>query len=198
MTRLKGSMVFGVGMLCLVAATMIRGAADPNDVRTHEPTRIALIDMARVFKTSVFFEKKREALKEKITESETAAKTQLAEINRLTQGLSTLEKGTEERADLEGRLKRKQAEFDEFRKGESRRFLKEESQIYRDTYERVASEVARHSREHGFDLVIRHNPDPMTETDPQKLLQSMNRMVIYENGLDITEEIIAALKDNAN
>ena len=62
-------------------------------------------------------------------------------------------------------------------------------------YRVAAREIAAYAQSHRIDLVIRHNSEPLNDEDPQKLLQSLNREVVYENKLDITDEIIAGMAE---
>ena len=197
MTKMMSGMLFGLGIALVVCGTSFRSAtADPTEAKpgAANPARIALVDMAKVFKTSRMFETKREALKREITESEESAKSMLAVLQQMKKKYDTLDKGTEERDELEKQLKIKSAEFEAFRKDLSAKFVKKESKIYLEVYDAVTTEVSNYARANDIDLVIRHQSDPINDEDPQKLLQNMNRQIVYENGLDITEEIIAAMK----
>jgi Skp family chaperone for outer membrane proteins len=197
MSKMMSGMLFGFGIALVVCGTSFRSAtADPTEAKpgAAKPTRIALVDMAKVFKTSRMFETKRDALKREISESEDSAKSMVAVLQQLKMKYDTLEKGTEERDELEKQLKAKSAEFEKYRRDVSAKFLKKESKIYLEVYEAATAEVSNHARAHDIDLVIRFTSDPLDEEDPQKLLQGMNRQVIYDNGLDITDEIIAAMK----
>jgi Skp family chaperone for outer membrane proteins len=195
MARMVPGLFFAFGIVgLLVAATARNATADPRDDEPEgHATRIALIDMARVFKTSREFERKRDELKEEITaEEETARKLQNG-VTELQRRFDTSEIGTEEHLDLEKALKRKTGEFEAYRQKAQRTFLKKESAIYLEIYQQVAAEIAKYAENHGIDLVIRFNSEPIKLEDPQKLLESMNRQVVYENRLDITDEIIVAV-----
>lgn len=197
MSKMMSGMLFGLGIALVVSGTTLRSAtADPTGAKRDaaQPTRIALVDMAKVFKSSRLFETRRDVLKREIMESEETAKSMLVALQQMKKRYDALDKGAEERDELEKQLKIKFTELETYRKDESARFLKKESEIYLEVYDVVSSEVANHARAHGIDLVIRFNIEPIKDEDPKKLLQNMNRQVIYENGLDITDEIIAALK----
>ena len=118
------------------------------------------------------------------------------QIQLMTRKLELLENGSDERRQTETQIKRQQEEFEEFRIVKSRDFLKEESAIYREVYGIVTNAVASYAQAHSIDLVMRHNTEnPMNENDPKKLLESMNKQVVYDNNLDITEAIVTAVND---
>ena len=194
MVKALTCMLLGMAVLWIVGGTTGRNAtADPRPANKG-PTRIALIDMAKLFQTSRSFENKRNALKQQISSSEETAKVMSAELTQMKQKYDSLEKGAEDRADLEKRMKVLNAEYEKYTKAESQKFQKGESKIYHEVYELANAAVAKYSREHEIDLVIRFNAEPFKEEeDLQKLTQSMNRQIVYENGLDITDAIIEAM-----
>lgn len=193
MSKASSWMVFGLGVGMLVSSMCNRQATAVPRPDTAEPTHLALIDMAKVFKQSKMFESKRDALKQQISESEEVARTKRAALERLNKSLEGLEKGTEDRTEVERLVKKSNDEFETYRREESAKFLKAESTIYREVYELATSEVAKYCRDHGIDVVIRFNGEPLPVDKPQELLQSMNRQIVYENGLDITDEIVVAV-----
>lgn len=192
MLKVMAGVFLGLGIVFL-AGSMPGRVANAVPTTGDRPTRVALVDMAKIFKTSRAFESKRDALKRKIAESTETVKTMAAEIQQKKKRWETLERGSDERAELEEELKSKVAEFEKFRHGETQRFQKIESEIYREVYDLASEEITGYAKSHEIDLVLRFNSEPIDE-DPQKALQGMNRQIVYENGLDITEEIIAALK----
>ena len=194
MAKTVSGMLFGLGVLLVVCSIANRGATADPKAASAPPTRVALIDMAKVFKNSRLFLSKRDALKRQITETEESAKSTQTELLQMKKRLDALEQGTDKRADLEVTLKTKTAEFEKFRQSAQKRFLKLEAEIYREIYDLITTTVANHAREHDIDLVVRFKSDPIAEDDPAKMLEEFNRLVIYETGLDITDEIIAAIK----
>lgn len=191
MSKMMSGMLFGLGIAVVVSGATFRSAtADPTEAKPGavRPTRIAVIDMARVFKSSRIFKTKSDAMTRRFLESAESTKSRQAAIEQMKTELDSLDKGADERADLAVEIKLKLAEFEIYRKDETARLRKQESEMFREVYEVVSAKVAAYSRAHGIDLVIRFQSEPITD------LESMNRQVVYENGLDITDDIIVALK----
>jgi hypothetical protein len=68
--------------------------------------------------------------------------------------------------------------------------------MYVEAYGLIADAVAAYAKSHEIDLVIRFNSENIDATkQPNQLLESLNRSVVYENNLDITEAIIAAVNE---
>ena len=44
-----------------------------------------------------------------------------------------------------------------------------------------------------FRLVINFSSDPVDQKETAKAMQMMSRQILYQNGLDITEEVIQAV-----
>ena len=199
MSRENTLMVFG--LVCIsffVGLTNQRTTANPsirNGVVGSEPSRIALIDMAKVFKTSAFFDRRRDQLKEKIAGSETEAKKMAADIKALQNKLTRFEKGSDDAKEVEGELKRKTEEFEGFRKKTQEDILKAEAVIYHETYTLVETAVKDYAKLHAIDLVLRFNSEPLDDQDPQKLIQGMNRQVVFHREMDITDPIIEMVNE---
>ncbi|HND56000.1 MAG TPA: OmpH family outer membrane protein, partial [Pirellulaceae bacterium] len=66
----------------------------------------------------------------------------------------------------------------------------QEAKIYFNTYNEIYNQVQEFAERYGISLVLRHNNVAM---DPQKrdtVLQGVNRAIVYQRQLDITDEII--------
>jgi Skp family chaperone for outer membrane proteins len=157
--------------------------------------RLALIDMAHVFKNSKEFTDRREQLKKEIEASDQKSKKLAAEIMAVQLQAKAAKPGSPEKAALERRQIKLAAEYQAYRQTEQARFLEKEAAIYKDTYLKVQDVVAEHSRKHGYPMVIRFNRSGVDAAkDPKEILNSMNRLVIhYDRTRDITDAVLAEL-----
>ena len=114
----------------LVPSAVVRGdgAAAPA---TDEPHKIALIDMARVFKQYKKFEALREELKGELTKSEDRFKAMAEVIKKETVELKGFKEGSEEYARVEKSLLTHTSQTDAFRKSQQRELIRKEAQIYK-------------------------------------------------------------------
>ena len=197
MNRMLSGLFYGLGIVVfasVINGTRVKAEPEKDTARKRPPTCVAVIDMSKVFKASRDFETRREELKSKIGEAEVAAKEMQSAIQLLKTSSDKLEKGSEEKAEVDRQLKQKTAEFETYRRGEAARFMKLESEIYREVYESVTAEIATYAKEHGIDLIIRCNADSLNDADtPQKIMEGIKKNVIYHHDVDITEDIIAAM-----
>ena len=180
------------GVLSLTRDAWSEPGKEPAAANT--PHKVALIDMAYVFKNYKKFETLREDLKLEIAASEEKAKMTQQETAALQAELKTFQEGSPEYTKTEKKLVQKAAEFEGFRREKSREFLKKESQIYLQVYNEVEDVVESYAKYSGYTLVMRFNREDPDNENPQQVLQNMNRQVVYyRNDDDITQKILSAL-----
>lgn len=161
------------------------------------PHKVGLIDMARVFKEYKKFENLREDLKSEIAQSDEQAKAMATELQKLQEEMKTFEQGKPEYNSLEKQLAEKASKFEAFRKVAQRDFLRKESQIYKTVYLEVVDVVKKYSEIYHYTLILRFNSEKIEGSDPQKLIQGLNRQVIFHRPDDnITDSVITYLNRN--
>jgi Skp family chaperone for outer membrane proteins len=194
MSKVPSLLLLGILVLVLGGGATGRNAtAEPKPI-SLAPTRIALIDIAKVFKASEFLSQKRGMLIQDIKESEETAKQLLAELNPMKQALDLLDQDAEERVALKEQVEEATARWESYRQAARKRLLQTESEIYVKAYELISAEVAKYAKQHGIDLVIRYSSEPMKEDNPQKIMEGLGRPIVYQNELDISDAIIEAMK----
>lgn len=163
---------------------------------SSQPHKIALIDMAYVFKNYEKFNVLREDLKKEVMASEELAKQKAEELKKLQQEMKTFQEGSPEFVAREKKFTTLAAEFETFRKATQREFIKKESQIYHTVYMDVADMVKRYAEHPQFNytLVMRFNREELDTENAQKLIEGMNRQVVYyKEEDDITDAVTDAL-----
>ena len=79
----------------------------------------------------------------------------------------------------------------------SREFLEQEAQIRYEAYQEIQQHVATFCQSYGIQLVIRFNREPIDASKPQEVQMGLNRPIVYQNSLDITQHIIDSLNPTA-
>lgn len=189
--------------VCLTAAAMVAGAwlqlsevhaQDKPAAAAASPHQVGLIDMAHVFKEYDKFKALSAALRAEVETSETQAKAALQELQQLQAQLSggTLKEGTPEYTAIEQKIVQGSTELETFRKVKQREFLRKEADIYRTVYLEVQGAVEKYARYYKYTLVMRFNRGTVENAEnPQEILQSMNRPVVYHRGEDdLTDPIL--------
>lgn len=159
------------------------------------PHKVGLIDMAHIFKNYKKFEALREDLKNEIAQSDNKAKQMATQIKQLDDQLKQMKQGSQGYLDKEKQLLQVNSDFEAFRKGAQRDFMRKESQIYKTIYLEVTDAVEKYAYHYQYTLIMRFNRDEVDGVDdPQEVLARMNRQVVYykeEN--DITVPVLEYL-----
>lgn len=155
------------------------------------PHKVGLIDMGRVFKEYKKFEDIRDSLRQEVAASEQKARTMSQTIQDLQEKMKPFKPGSPEYSKLETEVARKSSELQAFGKVLQRDLLRKETQAYKDIYLEVSKVVRMYAEHYDYTLVMRFESDPIDSADPQKLLQSLNRQVVYHRtNDDITQNIV--------
>jgi outer membrane protein len=162
------------------------------------PHKVALIDMAHIFKNYTKFDSLREDLKSEITENEGKARAMTEKMQSVAKTMQSFKEGSDEFSVQERNLAKMQAEFETFKRAAQRDLFKKESQIYHTVYKEVTDLVEKYANHKGYSLVMRFSRDELDSAEnPQALIQGMNRQVVYYRPSDdITEVILEVLNKN--
>ena len=195
---LSASAVAALALVGLYAANVSAqgskpAAAQPSATSTA-PHKVALIDMAHVFKTYEKFNNLREDLKVEVTQGEETAKAKAEVLKNLQAKMKSYQETSPEYSQTEQQLAKLSAEFETFRRAAQRDFLKKESQIYHTVYMDVADMVKKYAEFYKYTLVIRFSREDLDTDNAQKLIEGMNRQVVfYREEDDITDAVVDAL-----
>ena len=179
----------------LIGMAQAKPTSRPRKVSKGD--RIALVDMAEVFKKFEAFTDHREKLKKEVLASAATAKIQREKLTELQGDLKDAVTGSKAARQLQKDLIKKAAEYQTFRKTEQLRFLNQEAAIYKTIYMKVKKVVSEIAAKRGFTLVIRFSHKGVaTALDSKTILKRMNRLVVsYDKSIDITETVLKTLND---
>jgi Skp family chaperone for outer membrane proteins len=171
----------------------------PRAVSDEQPlpkaSDVAVLDVAKVFEKSQGFQTDLGRIKKDVEGFELVLKQAKQEYDALKQQFDALPKGSEESRKLELDLATRQANLQVEMKTKREGFLLEEAASYAKWYaslQKVVQEIAARKQ---VRLVFRNNSEGINEKDRQSVLQGVNRWIVFQDRLDITEEVIKALND---
>jgi hypothetical protein len=72
--------------------------------------------------------------------------------------------------------------------------MEREAQVYFNAYREVEAAVGRFASERRIGLVLHHNGEDMDPTQRDSIMQGINRIVVYQDRLDITGMILDQLE----
>jgi outer membrane protein len=192
------------GLVCLAGVSYFIGTAsgqgqNPKGAAAADEVvhKVGLIDMGHIFNEY----NKLKILKEEYTldmqESETKAKSMVQKIQALQAELKELKEGSPEYAEREQKFAKLTSEFDTFRKVTQKDLLRKEAKMYHTVYLEVQDAVEKVCKHYGYTLVLRFNKEDLNTNDPQKLIQGLNRQVVYHrNRDDMTGVVLKMLNQN--
>ena len=163
------------------------------------PHQVGLIDMAHVFKEYSKFKALSEALKQEVEGVDNQAKGMVEELQQLQARIKsgTLVEGSPDYNTIEQQFLTKSTELETFRKMKQREFLRKEADIYKTVYLEVQDAVQQYARIYHYTLIMRFSRDQVESAEnPQEIIQSMNRPVVYHrNRDDLTDPILKYLNE---
>lgn len=174
-----------------------QGVADePQEVVKPRPAAaVAVIDIAKVFKEHSAFKKRMAELKTMFEDFQATSKARQAEIEQLATAAKTLKTGTDPFEQETRRVQRMAVELQADATAMQRKLMKEEAEIYAAIYREVGEKVSAYARANGIRLVLRFNGDPMDTSDRNSVLVGVNNSIVFQDQLDITDEIIRRVND---
>jgi len=176
---------------CLAVAFIVPGRLRAQDVA---PFPVALVNMDKIFKTHQPLLDKLAPIKTAAVELEKNLQLRNVELETVVNKLRAAQPGSPEAQRLQQQGAKLQAELQQFMQKERGDLQKREAAIFLDLYRQLEEEVRKYAKAKGIKLVIRQQEGSLDENQPlQQILTSLNRGIIYEDGLDITEEILKAL-----
>ncbi|HVW00334.1 MAG TPA: OmpH family outer membrane protein [Planctomycetaceae bacterium] len=189
-------LVLLVGLVALGSRWFSGVQADEKPQAANEgPTRVALVDMQRLFKNYPRFAELRDDLKKRIDSEDARLKQRVEDAKALVAEAKDLPAASPERKKLEMEIQTLSKEIQAENTKLAAEFLQAEAEIYNASYRTIRAEVVRYAESRGIQLVLRFIEAEDKEGEkPNEVLQKLQAQVIYHAGLDITDEVLANLR----
>ena len=195
----------GTLQLCFTASLLAQGTGGPagaagaarTPVAPVAPraagTNVAVLDISLVFEHYPEFQTQMTELKAQVDEFEAYLKKEQAELLKERDKLQNYAAGSKEFKELEEKMTHTNTALRLKMEQQRREFLEKEARIYFDGYSQVYNVVSTLAQRNDIKLVLRFSSDSMKADDRNSVLQSVNRPVIYQKNLNITNLVIDAL-----
>ena len=170
---------------------------------------IAVVDIARVFKGHKRFLARGEEFKREMERAGEDAKTMLDAARQLQEELKRHKPGSAEHGRIQKELQEKAVDLKKFQDDLQKHMIHEQQQISLATYQSIVDEVQRIAESRGFKLVLNFSSEPidakednaglqdktmqMIQAQAMQTNQVLSRQVLYQNGLDITDDVLQAV-----
>lgn len=158
---------------------------------------VAVIDISKIFKQHARFRASLEDMKKDVEAAEAGLRKDAEEIKKMAQDLQSpgnpYAAGSPQYKQQEELIATKQAQVQLKMNLQKKEFMEREAKIYYNVYTEIEAEVKRFATRYNINLVLRYNDIDMSPDNRQQVLAGVNRAVVYQNNIDITDDILRVL-----
>ena len=160
-------------------------------------TSVTLIDINHIFKTHSQFVQAREELKGEMSKFEDYARQVQQDLVKKRDQLKDFNPGSVEYKNLEKEVAQVMSDLQVQAQLKRKELVEREAKLYFNHYKAIEYEIAAFAQANQIDLVLRFSREEMDPNKPDKVLQGVNRAVVYQQKLDITDLILENLARRA-
>jgi Skp family chaperone for outer membrane proteins len=197
---MKRTLIHAVILLAAVAvgwpllqATIGEAISQDEHPKPSQALPVAVVDVGKVFRTHEGFKRDLEQFAREVEEFRKLVAVRQVELESAQKKLQTLKPGTSDWENAQLLLSRLQTELRLFAERQQQQVASREASLYADMYGKVTAAVQRYADAHGIRLVLRAQGEAPDPRDPKSVLHAVNQSIVYQAGLDITEEILKEL-----
>lgn len=159
--------------------------------------QVGLIDMAYIFKNYEKFKAETQGLQSAAEQAEAQAQSMVAEMKNIQGQMQGLTPGSADYNGKEAKLIELQTKLQTFQQVERRDIVRKQAEVYKKIYVEVQQAVSIYAKHYEYTLIMRFNREDLEAAgDPQKIIQGMNRQVVWHRPQDdLTDPILQYLND---
>jgi Skp family chaperone for outer membrane proteins len=165
-------------------------ASAPVSAPVSAGVQVAVIDINYVFKNHQGFNARMEGIKREIESFEGELRTQQKEIVDLAQKLNEYNPSSPEYKRIEEEATRDRIDIQAKAQLKKKDILEQEAQYYFEAYQQIQAAVQAIADRHSIGLVLRFDRDVMDPNDRTSVLKGVNRAVVMQRNLDITDLVL--------
>jgi Skp family chaperone for outer membrane proteins len=156
-------------------------------------TSVVVIDVKFIFDNYTSFKTTMDSIKKEYDAFEAGVRETEASLRKQIEQLKAMQPGSPEFKQLEEQIAqtRTQVQLDINRKQKER--VDEEAKVYHRAYQAVEAEIAKFAARYGIDLVLQFSTSEIDPAKPDTVIRGLNRLVVYQNQLNITSNILQEL-----
>jgi Skp family chaperone for outer membrane proteins len=156
-------------------------------------TNVAVIDVPYIFKNFTRFKQSIDDIKKDIDDYKSVVTDQQRQLRDEAAKLELYKPGTKEYKDVEENIARMKMQFSLESAKRQKEFLEREAQVYFTAYREVERVVGEFAQRNRIGLVLRYSADEMDPNSRDSIMQGINRIVVYQDRLNITEMVLEQL-----
>lgn len=175
--------------------------ANPPAARsTGAPTAVlvAVIDVSHVFKQHEGFKARMELIKNDIKAFETDMQNQQKTIKDKAEQLKNFNPTSPEYKAIELEATRFSVDLQAQARLKRKDILEKEARQYYDAYNEIQQAIQRVCDRYNIGLVLRFDREQIDPNDRASVLKGVNRAVVFQRKLDITDHVLAEMRQIQN
>lgn len=170
-----------------------RPVAQGQDERSQRPP-FATVDMAKLFNADKEYVAERDRLQKEVAEAQKTFNEKQQALLQLREEARRAKPESAEQKRLAEELQAKAKELEMFRQNHIQQVIDAEKGLNIKTHRTLLEQISRYAETHDIKLVLRYSSQAVDEERThQEVLALINQNVVYQNTLDITEEILQSL-----
>ncbi len=187
--NVRNSFLFATVVASMLIGSIATAQGQPGGSRPSG-TNVAVIDVGFVFKNATGFKRAMDEIKADDENFKQDAIRQQEAMKADLQNLQKLPKGSVQYKSLEEKIAGDQTKLrlDMARQQKDR--VESEAKIYFNAYQTLEREINKFATTYGIDLVLRYNGEAMDPSQPESVLNGINRFVVYQRDINITGPIL--------
>ncbi len=176
-------------LLIIVAASATSISAQEKP--TENPLPIGLVNLDKVAQQYKPFQMKVVALQEEGKELQSSVTLRQSELQAVANDLQKTMQGSAEFQKLQNQFAKLQRELQIFVQEGQQKFRDKELKLSLSLHREIDQVLKPYCKAKGLRLVVRTNNSSLDENQTQQqILQTLSRGVLYEDGLDITDDVL--------
>jgi Skp family chaperone for outer membrane proteins len=179
---------------CLLVIAATDTSVSAQEKPAESPLPIGLVNVEKIAQQHKPFQKQVAELQEQAKELQSSVTLKQSELQGVGNELQKTPQGSEKFEKLQNQLGKLQRELQAFVQ-EGQQKLRDQDLKNSLSLHRELNQVLKpYCKAKGLRLVVRMQNTSLDENqNPQQILQALNRGVLYEDGLDITDEVLKLL-----
>lgn len=166
-------------------------AGGPSPGQNAPRFGVAVVDVTYIFKNYQRFNAMMNQMKTDVENTEKALAEERKLINAEVESLNgKFAPGTPEFQREDDRITELKTKFNLKMTKQRKEFLDREAKIYYQAHLETNDAVKYYALRHNLGLVLRFNGDPIDPNDRQDVLRAINNPVVFQNGIDITPDVL--------
>ena len=187
------------GIVCLAGGSFFLSAtrgAPPKETTEDVPHRVGLIDIGYVFEHYEKLKYLNVEITEEMKEAQAKFTDKAKKGQEMQEKIKEFNEGSADYTALENKLVKLAAEMETEKKMLTNEFQKKRAKMVHQVYLEVYDAVEKFCNHHKFTVIIRFSRADLNSTDPNRVNQLMNQIVVYHRKRDdLTDGVVKYLND---